>query len=123
MDGVSNWNDFTGIAPEKFHKSTIWQGEHMTLGVNCLEPGQTQQSHVHSDSDKFYFVLEGQGTCVIGEAEQELGPGSIVVASRKKRWISWNSFMGFQIMATLDCPCWLASVRRLNQKMLEKKHK
>ncbi len=32
------------------------------LGLNCLEPGQEQRVHEHEDQDKFYFVLEGEGS-------------------------------------------------------------
>ncbi len=80
MNGYLDWRDFTGESPEKFHKSTLWQGEYLTLGINCLEPGQTQKAHAHSGSDKFYFVLEGRGLFILGEEEREVGSGSIVVA-------------------------------------------
>jgi len=80
MSGYLNWRDFTGESAEKFHKITLWQGEYLTLGINCLEPGQTQKTHAHSGSDKFYFVLEGRGLFILGEKEREVGPGSIVVA-------------------------------------------
>ena len=77
---VFDWHDFTGSNPEKFFKSTVWQGEHVMIGVNCLEQGQTQKVHAHEDADKFYFVLEGRGRFTIGDQEQELGSGSLVVA-------------------------------------------
>jgi quercetin dioxygenase-like cupin family protein len=50
------------------------------VGMNCLEPGQTQNVHAHEGADKFYFVLEGQGKFTVGDEEREVGAGSLVVA-------------------------------------------
>ena len=50
------------------------------LGLNCLEPGQVQKVHDHSDQDKFYFVLEGTGLFVVGDQEQTASAGMLVWA-------------------------------------------
>ena len=42
-----NWRDFEGSQPEKFYKTTLWEGEHVMVGLNCLEPGQSQPVHAH----------------------------------------------------------------------------
>jgi len=52
----------------------------MMLGLNCLEPGQTQKLHAHADADKIYFVLEGSGEFTIGDEKREAGEGTLVVA-------------------------------------------
>ena len=75
-----NWRDFEGANPEKFFKTTLWTGEHVMIGLNCLEPGQTQKVHAHDGADKFYFVLEGTGRFTVGEEQTEAGPGTVVVA-------------------------------------------
>jgi mannose-6-phosphate isomerase-like protein (cupin superfamily) len=75
-----DWQDHTGASADKFYKTTLWQGEHVTVGLNCLEPNQTQRVHAHAGADKFYFVLEGRGSFVVGESETEAGVGSLVVA-------------------------------------------
>ena len=59
MSYFLNWRDFEGANPEKFFKSTLWQGEHVMIGLNCLEPNQAQPVHAHAGADKFYFVLGG----------------------------------------------------------------
>jgi quercetin dioxygenase-like cupin family protein len=80
MSHFLSWRDFTGSVPEKFHKATLWQGDHVMIGVNCLEPGQVQPVHAHSGADKFYFVLEGKGSFQVGEEEIVAESGIVVVA-------------------------------------------
>ncbi len=80
MNYLLNWQKHAGSQPEKFYKTTLWQGEHALVGLNCLEPGQTQNVHAHQGADKFYFVLQGRGTFTVGEEESEAGEGMLVVA-------------------------------------------
>jgi mannose-6-phosphate isomerase-like protein (cupin superfamily) len=75
-----NWQNHVGINSEKFHKATLWNGEHMMIGLNCLEPNQAQAVHAHQGADKFYFVLEGRGAFTIGEEEREAETGTLVIA-------------------------------------------
>jgi mannose-6-phosphate isomerase-like protein (cupin superfamily) len=65
---------------EKFYKTTLWQGKHALVGMNCLESGQEQKAHVHEDADKFYFVLEGRGRFSVGDEVCEVESGGIVIA-------------------------------------------
>lgn len=80
MSNFLNWRDFEGSRPEKFFKATLWQGDHVMVGLNCLEPQQTQPVHAHEGADKFYYVLTGRGTFTVGNTEQSLESGMIVVA-------------------------------------------
>ncbi len=50
------------------------------IGLNCLEAGQIQSVHAHDGADKFYFVLEGRGRFTVGEQEQQLEAGALVMA-------------------------------------------
>ncbi len=80
---MSNFIDYrtrTGSRPNKFYKATLFRSDQLLLGLNCLEPGQTQHVHTHDDQDKFYFVLEGEGEFVVGEETQRAGPGITVWA-------------------------------------------
>jgi quercetin dioxygenase-like cupin family protein len=65
---------------DKFFKTTLFQAEHLMIGLNCLEPEQIQKVHSHADQDKFYFVVEGSGSFTVGETVVEAGPGSVVWA-------------------------------------------
>lgn len=80
MNSFFDWHAHVGSQAEKFFKTTLWQGEHVMLGLNCLEPQQVQSVHAHQGADKFYFVLEGSGQFTVGEEEQEASAGSIIVA-------------------------------------------
>ncbi|MEP6741205.1 MAG: cupin domain-containing protein [bacterium] len=80
MDYFFNWREHAGSSAEKFYKTTLFQGEQVMVGLNCLEPGQTQRSHAHQGADKFYFVLEGSGTFAVGDEELQAGAGTVVAA-------------------------------------------
>ncbi len=75
-----NWREFEGSNAEKFYKTTLWQGEHVMVGLNCLEPGQVQPVHAHAGADKFYFVLAGSGSFIVGDEQQDAATGTVVVA-------------------------------------------
>jgi mannose-6-phosphate isomerase-like protein (cupin superfamily) len=75
-----DWREHAGSRPEKFFKTTLWEGGHVMIGLNCLEPGQVQPEHAHSGSDKFYFVLEGSGIFVVGDKQFDAGTGMLVTA-------------------------------------------
>lgn len=80
MSHFINWREHTGTQPEKFYKTTLWQGAHVMVGINCLEPQQTQATHAHEGADKFYLVLEGRGRFRVGAQEREAGTGELVIA-------------------------------------------
>jgi len=80
MDHFLNWQNFQGKNSEKFFKNTLWTGEHVMLGLNCLEPNQQQSVHAHSGADKFYYVLSGKGRFVVGDEEKTVEAGTVVLA-------------------------------------------
>lgn len=80
MSHFLNWRDFEGVAPQKFHKATLWQCAHVMIGLNCLEPNQVQPVHAHQAADKIYFVLSGNGRFTIGDEQQIASTGTLVVA-------------------------------------------
>ena len=80
---MSNFIDYrtrVGTKANKFYKATLFRSDKLLLGLNCLEPGQTQHVHTHDDQDKFYFVLEGEGEFVVGEETQTAGAGMTIWA-------------------------------------------
>lgn len=79
-DNVTHYSRHLGVKPEKFYKTTLFQAEHLMIGLNCLEPGQVQQVHEHSDQDKFYYVIEGVGQFTVGDEVTDAGPGHVVWA-------------------------------------------
>jgi len=77
---IVNYADHVGRRSDKFYKTTLFQGNYLMIGLNCLEPGQVQKVHDHADQDKFYFVIEGRAHFTIGETVTEAGPGHVVWA-------------------------------------------
>lgn len=80
MELIKAIGDYTGVGTDKFHKSTLFRSEALLLGLNCLEPGQTQRPHEHADQDKFYYVVEGQGRFWLGEEQATAVSGEVVWA-------------------------------------------
>ncbi len=80
MTNFTDYRAHTGSHPGKFFKSTLFQSERLLLGLNCLEPGQTQSAHAHASQDKFYFVVEGEGEFTVGDETRRAGPGMVVWA-------------------------------------------
>jgi quercetin dioxygenase-like cupin family protein len=79
-DRITHYGQHIGTKPEKFFKTTLFQGDHLLIGLNCLEPGQVQAVHEHSDQDKFYYVIEGVGHFTVGETVTAVGPGHVIWA-------------------------------------------
>ena len=80
MTHSSDYRNHTGSSPDTFFKATLFQSTRLLLGLNCLEPGQVQHVHRHADQDKFYFVIEGQGTFVVGAETSQAEPGMVIWA-------------------------------------------
>jgi quercetin dioxygenase-like cupin family protein len=51
---------------ERFTKADLARGDHIFLGLNCFQPGQSQAVHTHANADKFYLVLSGKARMAIG---------------------------------------------------------
>ena len=64
----------------KATKADLFQGHFLFVGLNCFEPGQSQKIHVHGGSDKFYLVLSGKASMIVGEERREVGAGTVVWA-------------------------------------------
>jgi quercetin dioxygenase-like cupin family protein len=80
---MSNFKDYrahVGSRPDKFYKDTLFQGSQLMVGINCLDPGQVQPVHDHTDADKVYVVMEGTGRFTVGGETREAGPGETVWA-------------------------------------------
>ena len=105
MNYFLNWQEHAGSQPEKFYKTTLWSGEHVMVGLNCLEPGQTQKVHAHDGADKFYFVLEGSGRFTVGDEEREANAGSLVVApSGIPHGVANNASVRLSLLVTIAPP-------------------
>ncbi len=75
MTHFTDYRTHTGSNPDKLFKSTLFQGERLLLGLNCLDTRQTQSVHMHADQDKFYFVVDGEGEFLVGDETRKCGAG------------------------------------------------
>ena len=78
MELVKQVEEHVGKAAEKFYKTTLFRSDTLLLGLNCLEPGQSQLPHDHTHQDKFYFVVEGNGRFWLGEERIIASAGEVV---------------------------------------------
>ena len=69
------------FSAEKMQKVNLFETAEMFCDVYCLEPGQAQKPHTHAGATKFYYVIEGRGEFVIGDATRTLGPGELAWSS------------------------------------------
>jgi len=68
------------FAGEKMQKVSLFDTANCFCDLYCLNPGQSQKPHSHAGADTIYYVLEGDATIQVGDEEQVLGPGRIVLA-------------------------------------------
>ncbi len=80
MSNFTHYREHVGSRADKHHKTTLFSGEQLMVGLNCLEPGQEQAVHDHSDQDKVYQVLEGEGVFSVAGEERCAGVGTVVWA-------------------------------------------
>ena len=77
---IQHLPDRATFRPDAMTKVDCFRSHRLIVGLNCLEPGQAQAVHTHAGADKFYVVLSGKATFIIGEREVTAGPGDLVVA-------------------------------------------
>jgi len=61
-------------------KLDCFRSDRLLVGLNCFEPGQAQAVHTHAGADKFYVVLSGKATFVVGTENVAAGPGDLIPA-------------------------------------------
>jgi quercetin dioxygenase-like cupin family protein len=80
MEYIKFIKEHIGQQDEKFYKTTLFRGQALMLGLNCLQPGQVQAPHTHDDQDKFYYVVEGHGRFWLGDEQVTAYTGEVVWA-------------------------------------------
>lgn len=68
------------FAAPRMTKLDCFRTDRMLVGLNCFEPGQSQNVHAHAGADKVYVVVSGKATFVVGNQRHEGRPGDLVVA-------------------------------------------
>jgi len=78
MELLKRLSDHVGTGDSKFYKTTLFRGDALLLGINCLEPSQVQKPHEHVGQDKFYYVVEGSGRFWLGDQRVAAAAGEVV---------------------------------------------
>jgi mannose-6-phosphate isomerase-like protein (cupin superfamily) len=68
------------FAPDTMQKLDCFTTPRLLVGLNCLEPGQGQRVHAHAGADKFYLLLSGRASVVVGEETRDVEAGDLVCA-------------------------------------------
>ena len=75
-----DYHAFISFRPDRYGKATLFDNEHILVGLNCLKPGQCMEKHAHEIQCRFYFVLEGKGDVWVGDEQKEVAPGMVIWA-------------------------------------------
>lgn len=65
---------------EKMGKATLFESEHVMVGLNAFEPGQKHALHAHADMDKIYYVVSGRGLFLLEGRELDMRSGEMLIA-------------------------------------------
>ncbi len=68
------------FSSDKATKVDVFPGQHLFVGLNCFETGQSQKSHTHAGSDKFYLLVSGKARMSVGSETRVVEAGTIVWA-------------------------------------------
>ncbi|HEY3129829.1 MAG TPA: cupin domain-containing protein [Acidobacteriota bacterium] len=78
---IFNLIDAAEFQGDKLRKKNLFSSRRMFFDIYCLEPGQEQSLHSHTDNDKIYLVLQGQAEVTLGAERTTLHPYEAAVAS------------------------------------------
>jgi len=78
--------------PHKVDIRKLFDSEHVQLVHIKLEPGEALKKHI-TPVDVTFYVLEGEGTVLIGDETRKVGPDTIVESPKKivHTWINEGS--------------------------------
>ena len=65
---------------DKMTKLDCFRSDRLLVGLNCFEPGQEQQVHAHDGADKFYFVVAGKASFILGNRTIDAQSGDLLLA-------------------------------------------
>ena len=77
---VARYGTLASFTPDRFQPIAFGQSERSRALLVCLEPGQFIPVHAPG-VDIVFVILEGEGTLVAGDHEEQVGPGSIAFAA------------------------------------------
>jgi quercetin dioxygenase-like cupin family protein len=72
--------DLIAFDAQRMGKRRVFESDRTLTDVYCLEPGQEQAPHVHSESDKVVVVMAGRVLAEVGSEHAEAAQYEAVLA-------------------------------------------
>ncbi len=72
--------DHAVFRADRATKADLARGATLFLGLNCFEAGQSQPVHTHAGADKFYLIVSGNASMIVGDETRDAGAGMLVWA-------------------------------------------
>jgi quercetin dioxygenase-like cupin family protein len=76
---LTSYRTAVAFSADRFNPVPVAQNDRARVLVVCLEPGQFIPVH-RPGVDLTLAVLEGEGTLVVGDREETVGPGAVAFA-------------------------------------------
>lgn len=73
-----SWKENQAFSEERFTKQVLYRDKQHTNFVLNFLPGQTLPTHRHPGKDVFLLVLQGSGSCQIGEKTFSISDGDFI---------------------------------------------
>jgi mannose-6-phosphate isomerase-like protein (cupin superfamily) len=80
MESFVHIDPSSAFTADKMKKNNLFTTSRFFCDVYCFEAGQSQKPHAHADSDKLYFVVDGNARIRIADSERDVAPGTAVLA-------------------------------------------
>ena len=78
MDCLIDVNRLEAVSRDHSDNKHIVRREDLKLGLVSVRPHEELPVHTHATEDQLYYVLEGEGTILLGGEELPLRPGIAV---------------------------------------------
>jgi mannose-6-phosphate isomerase-like protein (cupin superfamily) len=79
------WEDDEIKRPKEKLLVNRQETETIALGYVSVDNGNTTQIGLHDDEEEIYVIHKGRAVLMIGDEEQEIGPGSVAYVPRDKK--------------------------------------
>jgi len=119
-EGTSYWQPLpsTGYATVMVSPFTA-PSNHLSAGIQVLEPGRWVRNHAHERNEEMLFVYEGTGTGVVDGKTYKLAPGSLIMVGRHVEHTLINEgttqMKIFWVFTPPGLECWFEAIGRARQ--------
>ncbi|MHB9031784.1 MAG: cupin domain-containing protein [Anaerolineae bacterium] len=89
-----------GISGVKY----LVRGPRIDWGIILLSPGEKLGGHYHHEVEETFYILEGQGSFLVNEAEIDVAPGDVLRMEAKDKHSIRNTGKTPLKMVFIKCP-------------------